>query len=143
MGSKDESFDIVGVHGKIRGLEFQGLSRKRGVVFLRGVDTPMHTMGVEYDHRQLFSFLQKLQYLKANKTFFSFYRISLAQDISPNKIMELTNYKKLVRTCFYFHYFLEHQDSTFKLHETLVDRKSNCQRVMDLIATKRTIYCPY
>ena len=44
MGSKDESFDIVGVHGKIRVLEFQGLSRKRGVVFLRGVDTPMHTM---------------------------------------------------------------------------------------------------
>ena len=71
MGLRMKNLNILGVHGKIRVLEGQfhekpiyrgdclkrggggfeqfadlrgGLARKRGVVFLRGVDTPMHTI---------------------------------------------------------------------------------------------------
>ena len=69
MGLRMKNLNILGVHGKIRVLEGRfhekpiyrgdclkrggfeqfadlrgGLARKRGVVFLREVDTPMHTM---------------------------------------------------------------------------------------------------
>ena len=53
MGWKIKNLDKKGGLGQFADLKEGGLGKKEGVVFWRGVDTPMHTMTAELNQKRV------------------------------------------------------------------------------------------